>query len=67
MLPKENELLSRFLYEPIWRFFESIHNGIAEAWEWFVATLEPYIWQIALLDLVIVLLLLVALLRRCFQ
>lgn len=61
------------LYEPIWRFFEAIHDCMVEAWEWFVAILEPYVWQIALLGLVIVLdlvvmsLLPVVLLGGCFR
>ena len=55
MLLRASELLLRFLYEPTWRFFESIHDCMMETWEWFVVTLEPYAWQMALLGLVIVL------------
>ena len=71
MLLKENELLSRFLYEPIWRFFESIHDCIVdcvvEAWDWIVEKLRPYALFVLLFNLAAAFLLLVTLLRGFFQ
>lgn len=65
MLPKGNELLSRLLYKPIWRFFESIHNCIVGTWDWIVEELGPFAG--AAFKLTVVLLFLVILLRACFQ
>jgi hypothetical protein len=65
------ELINDYIYEPIWRFFELIHNFtvncVAGTWDWIVEKLRPYIWAISLFNLTAVLLLLVVLLRRCFQ
>jgi len=55
------------LYEPIWRFFESVHNYMAETWDRIVEKLSPFVWAIALFNLAVTLLLLVILLRGCFR
>lgn len=55
------------LYEFIWRFFESIHDRVVETWDWIVEKLRPLAWFVALFNLIGTLLLLVILLRACFQ
>lgn len=65
MLLRVDEMLLRFLYKPIWRLFEAIHNCMVGTWDWIVEKLSPFAW--AVFSLTIVLLFLIVVLRSCFQ